>query len=73
MPVGTNDLTHDEQILLLAVAAHFVVERLECRWGEGARAEEEEAEIVGTEEVVELGSGEARVKLALGVNGRPQT
>lgn len=66
LAIDPEDLLHDEEIPLIGVASRFVFERLEGRGGEGAFARQEEAAVVGSEEVVELGLGEAQRWLSFG-------
>src|SRR5262245_56545008 len=59
LKIDAEDLLHDEQVKLVGVAASFVLQGVESGGGEGAFAGEKEAAIIGGEEVVELGLGEA--------------
>src|SRR5262245_16062402 len=69
LTISAEDLLHDEEIQLIGASYGFVVERLECRWGEGALAGQKETAVVGGEEVVEFGLGEAEGGLAFGREG----
>lgn len=59
LTIDTEDLLHDEQIKLVRITSGFGFEGVEGGGGEGTFAGEKEAAIVGGEEVVEFGLGEA--------------
>jgi len=63
LAVGSEDLIHDQDVELVGVSARFVFEGLEDGGGEGAFAGQKQAAVIGGEEVVELGPGEAKVRL----------
>ena len=69
LAVDAEDLTHDEQVELVVVAAGFVVEGLEGDGRECTLAGQEEVAGFLGEEVVEVGLSEADSGLAFELEG----
>jgi hypothetical protein len=69
LAVSAEDLTHDEEIKLIRVAAGFLFEGVESGGGEGSLAGEVEAAVFWGEEIVECGLREAESGLAFGCEG----